>query len=818
MTHVPHSPPNRLLRLRWSVAGQVQGVGFRPFVYRAARDQKLTGTVRNTPAGVIIEGQGTDDQLRAFERSLRTQHPTAARVEHIVRQEIDLEPREAAFEVAESDEEGDLSAAVTPDLATCPDCLREISHNLNPRRHRHALTNCTACGPRYSIVRRIPYDRANTTMSPFAMCEACWREYHDPLDRRFHAQPTNCHGCGPTLRLIGTDGTPIAGDPIAAAARILASGGIVAIKGLGGYHLACRADLDATVTRLRTAKHRLWKPFAIMCASLGVARELIELTDRAVEHLTSSAAPIVLARINKTKRLDVTAQSGSTRKHEDTKDTNTSECSFVPFVPSCTDSAPRVAPAVAPQAHRLGVMLPYTPLQHLLFNEGQGSFDVLVMTSANDSDEPLIYDDVDALAKLAPLCDAILTHDRAIERPVDDSVVLSRADGAVTMVRRARGYVPSPILLPQRMKPGLCLGADLKSAVAVVRDGQVILSQHLGDLQHARGYALLKRTIHDLMQLFAVRPQWIAHDLHPGYFSTRAARELSTELGLPLIPVQHHHAHAAAVLAEHGIVEPALAIVCDGTGYGADGSIWGGEVLRIDGTGFERMAHLKPMRLPGGDSAARHPWRSALALLWQTYGQGIPPAALESLRAFAPLQDIEFVLAMLQAGTACSSTSSTGRVFDAFSALLGLAGDNHYEGYAPALLEAAAVGEVEAEALYTVSDGVIDLGALVRWTLMRLSSSNEHAVKDIAATLHDQLARAFAEAVASASEQTGLTTVALSGGVFINELFSTNLEARLCAAGLTVLRHEQTPPNDGGIALGQAYVAMCTNRLKNEVL
>jgi len=752
-------------------------VGFRPFVARAAAQAGISGFVCNTPAGVVIEGQGNEMQLASFERDLRHAAPPAARIDRIDRFSIDLDPTEHGFTIRVSEASAPPTAAVTPDLAVCDACLAEMRNPDDDRRYRHPLINCTNCGPRYSILRRIPYDRANTTMAEFAMCPACRDEYHTPTDRRYHAQPTLCHECGPQVRLIDLHcvGLGFDGDPVFVAADLLAEGHILAIKGIGGYHLACRADDEAAVATLRSRKHRLHKPFAVMVASLDVARRYAALTPSAEAQLTSPARPIVLAP-------------------------RTAECNF--------------APSVAPDNHRVGLMLPYTPLHHLLFDDAAGRFDALVMTSANDTDEPLVYEDDCAVAMLSPLADVVLTHDRPIQRPVDDSVMLARRDGGITPIRRSRGFVPAAVRLPFSLPtPGICMGADLKSAVAVVRGDEVICSQHLGDLQNARAHALLRRTVDDLCSLMGVTPQWIARDRHPGYFSTQLAGEIASELVIEQFGVQHHHAHAAAVLAEHGITEPALAIVCDGTGYGNDDTIWGGEMLQVHERGFVRQAHLVPIRLPGGDAAVRQPWRSALAWLHHACEGHIPPKLLDRLYSLAPREHIEFVLQMLDANARCMVCTSAGRLFDAAAALCGLAAENLYEGYAPCRLETAAwscQATLPDEALYQINGRgpmAIDFSPLI----LELAETQAGPAWS-AALFHDQFVRAWAEAACLAMQRPDLSIVALSGGVFCNEWITTHLVRRLEERGATVLVHQQLPPNDGGIAYGQAAVmaaAMC---------
>ncbi len=763
-----------VVRRRFYVSGRVQGVGFRPFVYRLATQMGIGGSVWNDAAGVVVEAQGTRRQLDEFVAALRGDAPAAAAVRKIVDREIAPHPHWRRFEIEPSPGAATPTAEVAADLAICDACLAEIRDPANPRRHGYALTNCTNCGPRFSIIRSIPYDRPRTTMAPFPMCPPCREEYDDPADRRFHAQPTACRDCGPQLEFLDRDPSFNPVGPIEGAVQRLACGKIVAIKGIGGYHLAVRGDDQAAVLRLRELKHRPAKPLALMCPSLQAARRLVSLTPQGAELIASSAAPIVLAR----------------------------------RIPHAA-----IADAVAPGCHRLGVMLAYTPLHHLIFDEARKfGVESLVMTSGNDLDEPLAFEDGDAIARLGEMSDAILRHNRPIQRAVDDSVLIDGATAPI-FVRRAAADVPEPIALPEacQASPGWALGAELKCTVATCRDRQVILSQHLGNLTQSRTFDAFKQAISDLSELFGIAPRWIAHDLHPGYLSTQYARHLAAQQVLPLIAVQHHHAHAAAVLAEHGLTGPALAVVCDGTGYGTDGSIWGGELLAVELTDFRRLGRLRPMPLPGGDAAAKQPWRSALALLFVTHGQDF--AELPICRQLAPDSQVRFIREMLLSGTHCIQSSSTGRIFDAVAALLGLCRENRFDAEAPAALEAAAAQcnrlSHNSEDSYELRDAEglieIDLSPLVKKIVRRAQQGMR--ADDLAMLFHEALAAAWEAAVAKAAQSSGLNVVALSGGVFCNELFGDLLETRLQRRGLRVLRHRRIPPNDGSIAFGQAAVA-----------
>lgn len=765
------TPPSRTIQLAlrrcWRVVGQVQGVGFRPFIYRLATEHHLLGFVLNDAHGVHIEAQGELQNLDAFGQAIIAQCPPLARIDRIEARDVPPRTDEVRFAIRRSRSAESADAEVTVDSAVCPDCLREM-RNPTDRRFGHGLINCTNCGPRFSIIRRVPYDRPNTTMAGFAMCPQCAAEYADPMDRRFHAQPTACPSCGPKVQLASPAGEPIHSEPIATAAAMLRDGKVLAIKGLGGFHLAVRADCEEAVGRLRKLKNRDHKPFALMCRDLAAARNLVELSDSAERIMLSSAAPIVLAA----------RRTGA-----------------------------NIAAAVAEQSHRLGVMLPYTPIQHLIF-EAAEDLNVLVMTSANISDEPLVVDNNEAVSRLGGMCDAILWHDRPIERPVDDSVLLDLADEQPLPIRRARGFVPAPLQLPQsNQSPGLCVGGELKNTVAVVRHGSAILSQHLGDLTHIKAYENFRQTIRDMCELFSVAPQWIAHDLHPMYLSTQAAQELARSLNVPLVGVQHHHAHAASVMAENGVSGRVLAVVCDGVGYGTDGTMWGGELLLADVIEYQRLARLTPMRLPGGDAAAKDARRCALSLLHQAFGEECSNLPI-ARRMFEQESELSFLAGMLQRDVGCALSSGAGRVFDGVSALLGVCLQNSFEAQAAMALESAAAGCGDVrwdEEYFAVADEAIDLSPLIR-RLVDGAMGGE-SVQVLAAGFHDQFARAWGELVVKQAERHGTEAVALSGGVFCNERLTRLLSQLLRQRGLRVLRHRLVPANDGGLAYGQAAIA-----------
>lgn len=763
-----------LSRCRWLVRGRVQGVGFRPFVYRQARQLNLQGAVSNNTEGVIIEAQGPADVLDQFEKQLIDQCPPLATIQSMTRQPIPTAQYDAAFRIQPSDPQGAVHAEVTPDAALCGDCLAQM---LDPddRRHRHALINCTNCGPRYSIIKSVPYDRPNTTMASFTMCPACAKEYRRPEDRRFHAQPIACRECGPKLELADARGDLIYEEPIAGAAKRLLAGQILAIKGLGGFHLAVRADDHKAVSRLRRLKKRDAKPFALMVRSIDHAQRLVQLSAAAQLLIQSPARPIVLA-----------------------------------------DRRPNteIASSVAPGNHRLGVMLPYTPIHHLLFDDSR--LPALVMTSGNLCDEPLVIDNQEAIQRLGSLCDSVLWHDRPIERCVDDSVYLDFPDGAPLPIRRSRGHAPATTPLPSAIHgehgDGLCIGGELKNTVAVVRARSVVMSQHLGDLTNPLAFDYFKKAITDLCDLFGAAPRWIAHDMHPLYLSTAHAKQLSQTLGVPTIAVQHHHAHAASLLAEHDCAGPVLAVICDGVGYGGDGQIWGGELLLADLLDFTHLAQLTPLQLPGGDAAAKDTRRCALALLHQAYGPDFDQhPATKSLIPDDPQR--RMLTTMIQRHIQCAPSSAAGRYFDAAASLLGLCAHNQFEAQAPMVLEAAADAipappTDDAPRLYQLDDHDpmrINLAPLTR-TLVERKERGE-SINELAALFHDQFASAWSEAVTVWADRVNVQTVALSGGVFCNQRLTLALTTALRHRGLRVLRHRMAPPNDGGIALGQAAVA-----------
>ena len=759
-----------IARRRIRVHGVVQGVGFRPFVFRLAQRLNLRGWVCNTSADVTIEVEGPLPALATFLAALTAEAPPLARIDAVASEEIPVQG-DPTFEIRHSQPIAGQFQPLSPDIATCDACLAEICDPAN-RRYRYPFTNCTHCGPRFTIIRDIPYDRPQTTMAPFTMCPLCQAEYDDPNDRRFHAQPNACPACGPRLELVASPGSRLPDDlptdAIAAARALLARSAIVAVKGLGGFHLACDARDQEAVQRLRARKGRRGKPFALMVADLAVARILCEVGAEEERLLTSRERPIVLLRA---------------RPHN------------------------AIAPAVAPGQHTLGLMLPYTPLHHLLLQPGPDAPDALVMTSGNLSEEPLVAHNEEALARLAAIADAFLLHNRDIYIRCDDSVTRI-FQGAELPIRRARGYAPYPIHLGADTLPLLACGAELKNTFCLTRGPYAFLSQHIGDLENLETLQAYRAAITHYERIFRVRPQALAYDPHPDYLASRYARQRAADEGLPAVAVQHHHAHIAACLAEHKHPGPVIGLACDGAGYGADGAIWGGEFLLADRRGYRRLAHLAYVPLPGGDAAVRHPYRMAWSHLHHAYGDIWP--TLPSLQTLDPIEE-RVVRRQIAARLNTPPTSSLGRLFDAISALCGVCYTATYEGQAAIELEMAA-DESETGAypwpLATPppdAPWAIDPAPLVRAVVDDLLAGV--GVARIAARVHNTLAQAASDVCCHLREITGVHEVALSGGVWQNMLLLERTLERLRAAGFTVYIHRLTPPNDGGLSLGQAVVA-----------
>lgn len=728
-------------RVRVRVRGQVQGVGFRPFVYHLARRRGLRGYVLNDAEGVLVEAEG--EGLDGFLAALAAEAPPLACITAIEAEAVPSGPPSGAgpaFTIRENGAGGKgVATAIGPDAATCPLCLAELFDPAG-RRYRYPFLNCTRCGPRYTITRRLPYDRASTSMAGFPLCPDCAREFADPGDRRFHAQPIACPVCGPRLSMPAED----------IQARLLA-GGIVAVKGIGGFHLACDARNEAAVAALRRRKRREEKPFAVMAADLDSVRGLVLCDAAEASVLESPARPILL-------------------------------------LPRRPDGG--LAPSVAPGLAEIGVMLPYAPLHHLLFAGAPGL--ALVMTSANPGGEPLVAGNDEAAFRLAGIADAIATHDRDILVRADDSVMRFAA-GAPRFLRRARGFVPAPVRLARKHPPVLAVGGHLKSTLCVIREDEAFVSQHLGDLDNAAAIAFFEETAAHLLSILEVTPVAVAHDLHPDFASTRFAGGL----GLPMVGVQHHHAHIAAILAEHRIERPVLGLALDGSGLGPKGESWGGELLLVDGARFTRLGHLAPLAQPGGDAASRAPWRMAAAALHRL-GRGGEIAA-----RFAAHGDADGVARLLERRIRAPETTSCGRLFDAAAGLLGVSANAAYEGQAPMLLEALVREARILDGGWRIGGGVLDLAPLLEALIDRDPAEG-------AALFHGTLAAALTAFAAGASAETGLRDIVLGGGCLLNRVLAEALVAGLAARGLNPLLARALPPNDGGLSLGQAHIAALT--------
>ncbi len=745
-------------RVRARVDGTVQGVGYRPFVFRLAAELGIAGWVLNDERGVLVEAEGPPDAVHVFLARLRADAPPLAEVRGVEAQDVPV-VGEAGFEIVSSVHGGAATAPVTPDSATCDDCLAELA-DPSDRRHRYPFLNCTNCGPRFTIVRGIPYDRPLTTMAQFEMCDDCRAEYEDPGDRRFHAQPNACPICGPQVRLLERSGEPVegVGDALRAAADDLLEGTILAVKGLGGYHLACRADSEQAVAALRSRKRREDRPFALLVADVETARSLVELGPVEEALLTSRERPIVLAR-----RL--------------------------------ADAA--VAPSVAPNVPDLGVMLPYTPMHQLLASDTGVP---LVMTSGNTSDEPIAFADEDALDRLRRIADRFLIHDRPIATRTDDSVVRVVRERPL-MLRRSRGYVPASLDLPVPSSLHLLgVGAEQKNAFCVAKGDRAWPSHHIGDIKNYETLQSLETGIAHFERLFEVEPQLVVHDLHPDYLSTRYA--LARE-DVQLFSVQHHHAHLAATLAEHGETGLAVGAIFDGTGYGTDGTVWGGEILVGGLDRIERSGRIRPIRMPGGARAVAEPWRMAAA--WLTELQVRLPPAFEDIAQ--PRWNMVARLSINGIGS--PFTSSAGRLFDAVAALCGVRLEVTYEGQAAiefeALADRAAVDPYPLELEHRGTAVALDVRPTILAVLDDIAAGVP--VSTISARFHAGLARATTEALVLVAGRQELDLAVLSGGVFQNRLLLELTTAALEEAGLRVLVPEKLPPNDGQIAFGQVAVA-----------
>jgi hydrogenase maturation protein HypF len=750
----------RLEARRLQVNGIVQGVGFRPFVYQLAAQYGLKGEVANTSAGVCIQVEGSAASLSAFEKDLAAKSPPLA---HIVEIQSFPHPLQnyADFRITHSRGEAAMATLISPDVAVCDDCLRELFDPAD-RRYRYPFINCTNCGPRYTIIDDIPYDRPKTSMRHFTMCALCQAEYDDPLNRRFHAQPNACPACGPRVSLWDGCRRQIrTADPIAAAADLIRQGKILAVKGLGGYHLAVDALNVKAVARLRQRKLREEKPFAVMSPDVAAIQRyaLIEPAEESL--LRSIQRPIVL--LKKTP-------------------------------------AYCLADEVAPRNRYVGAMLPYTPLHHLLLRYG---FTALVMTSGNRSEEPIAIAADDAFERLADIADAFLSHDRDIYLRSDDSVV-RHAAGATRFLRRSRGYVPVPVFMKQALPPILACGAELKNTVCFTKGSQAFVSQHIGDLENLATYEFFQKTIDHMQRILAVRPKLIACDLHPDYLSTRWADE---QTDIPKVRVQHHHAHIVSCMAEHRMEGNVIGLSFDGTGYGADGTVWGGEVLIASARGFERVAHLSEVPMPGSAAAIHEPWRMAVSYLHDAFGENLGGLDLPFMRA-AGADKVKLMQEMIAKRINSPLTSSLGRLFDGVAAIAGLRSRVSYEGQAAMELEMAAQNENDPFYDYSCDgDGPwrIPPAPIVR--AVAEDAGKGCTVGLISAKFHNTLIRLFGDLCDRVRAAHGLKWVVLSGGVFQNARLLTGLARELETKGFEVFSHRLVPTNDGGIALGQAVIA-----------
>lgn len=748
-------------RLRLTLSGVVQGVGFRPFVHRLARTEGLGGFVRNTGAGVVVEVEGPRPALQRFRARLAAEMPRQARIGRSTAERVTLR-HDTDFRIDPSAVSPSVGAAVTPDLVTCRDCLAEI---LNPadRRYRYPFTTCVNCGPRYSIIESPPYDRERTTMRPFPMCVACHAEYTDPDDRRFHAEPIACPGCGPRLELWDRDGRLAAAgdDVIGAAAAALRRGEIVAVKGLGGFQLLVDACDDAAVRRLRTRKRRMAKPLAIMVATVGMAQQLAMIDAPDLDLLCSAAGPIVLLQARR--------------------------------------DADRLSPAVAPGMPALGVMLPTTPLHHLLLADFAGP---VIATSGNLSGEPIVVDEADAAQRLADIADCFLVHDRPIRNRVDDSVVRIIA-GQPTVLRCARGYAPATLAWRGELPATIAVGGQQKSALAVCAGGTAVLGPHIGDLDDADTRRAFHDSLVSLPSLHGIRPDAVAHDRHPGYVSSEEAAELP----LPAIAVPHHLAHVLSCMVDNGLSGPVLGVAWDGTGLGDDDTVWGGEFLAVDDYGYRRCATLWPFRLPGGDAAAREPRRSALGVLdamgpeWQQDATDLAPVRAYDTRQRQTLKR------MMQHELNAPKTTSAGRLFDAIAALLGLCQINDFEGQAAMMLEAAAAVGTGDKALPAAGIVMLEGRMVIDWRPTVGGMVSQVRAGASAADLGHAFHHALADAISEVAYRMAIPRVVLTGGCFQNDLLACLAVERLQQRGLSVMQHRWVPPNDGGLAVGQLAFA-----------
>lgn len=751
-------------RSKGAIKGIVQGVGFRPFIYQLAHRYQLSGHVINTPEGVDLEVEGSDEDVEHFFQSILSERPPLAHISSMERAE--LRPKnDKVFEIKESRADQERSALISPDMSVCPDCLRELKDSKD-RRFRYPFINCTNCGPRYTIIMDIPYDRAMTTMKKFKMCKACQGEYEDPTNRRFHAQPNACWDCGPRVSLHDHSGHPLACDtPVEETINLLKTGSILAIKGLGGFHLAVDASNHKAVVRLRKRKQKEEKPLALMVRDLEAAKEIAHVNEIEAKTLLSPQRPIVILK----KR----------RFH-------------------------RLSPQVAPRNRYFGIMLPYTPLHYLLMDS---PFRALVMTSGNISEEPINIDNGEAFKNLRGIADYFLVHDRDIYLRSDDSII--RMVGRVPrQLRRSRGYVPIPVFLPEEMSelPSvLAVGAELKNTICITKENRAFLSQHVGDMENLETFDFFRLTISHMESILEIRPKVMAHDLHPDYLSSKFGREQDE---IPTLAVQHHHAHIVSCLAENGVKGPVIGLALDGTGFGSDGQVWGGEVLFADLHSFQRAAHLDYVSLPGGDAAAKSPWRMALSYLHKTYGDEVFNLPIKFVRDLKR-EDANIVFQMITKRVNTPLTSSCGRLFDAISSLIGLRQKISYEGQAAMELEMCqnlsekgkypwAIKEKKGHLILLTSD-------IIRSAVEDIKIGISRGI--ISRRFHNTLIDMFTGACIKLRELSGIGHVAMSGGSFQNVTLLNGLSRALTSNGFKVFTQKVVPSNDGGLSLGQAVCA-----------
>jgi len=752
------------IRRRVEVSGIVQGVGFRPFVFRLATRRQLKGTIRNTSAGVTIEIEGPAEPVQDFIDHLRSDAPPLSRITNVAISDLPCNG-DATFVIIHSQGGEEVRTLISPDVAICPDCLREL-FDPHDRRYHYPFINCTNCGPRFTIVRDIPYDRPRTSMSVFPMCPECQAEYDDPLNRRFHAQPNACWRCGPHVQLWDGNGRLIeCADPIREAAQALALGSVVAVKGLGGFHLAADATQASAVAVLRERKRRVEKPFAIMVPDIKAAGEFCEIGNAEKAAMESVQRPVVLM-----------ARKPNTL----------------------------IADQVAPFNRYLGVFLPYTPLHYLLLREG--NFKALVMTSGNLSEEPIAIDNAEAVTRLRSLADHFLVHNRDILLRCDDSVVRV-SNGNVRQLRRSRGFVPVPVFLEDEQPSVLAVGGELKNTICLTKDKNAFLSQHVGDLENAEAFGFFREAIDHLQQILEIQPETIAYDLHPEYLSTKWALH-QTEM--KLVGVQHHHAHIASCMAENHLDGKVIGFALDGTGYGTDQKIWGGEVLVTDYHDFDRAAHFAYVALPGGEAAIREPWRMAVSYLSHYFGNGFLALPIPFVQQLDP-GETKLILQMIDRGLNSPLTSSCGRLFDAVAALIGIRNKVNYEAQAAIELEMTMQPDSGQHAGYSfelVPDGTHWIIGSKTMFEEVIGDLQQHVpIGVISRRFHDGLVRIFAQIANEIRKQTGLTRVCLSGGTFHNIYLSERLEARLRDSGFAVFTHHEVPAGDGGLSLGQALIA-----------